>query len=267
MTTPTHDEARATAERIAAAQIKVNYSAASNLAEYLPATRQDDLLTALTMAVLAGAAAEKDANATPPATGAPGDIYVHDSVDEDTPEYAIFGADTRGIVDEEHGGVVLYVHKGFADRALRGWTAMRADSILHRAATAIYQIDSGLRDEMRHFDADEMNLLGEALGIGAPTQAQTFDGETLDRLGLRHDPRGMWRILGTGWRIYEAHAPYFWGYSHDEDGKEYGEVETLSHALNAILEAEKDGDGDNIGHAQITIPAIQRVIDVWASQR
>lgn len=37
--------------------------------------------------------------------------YFHDSISEDTPEFAAFGPDTWGLVDEEQGGVIAYFHK------------------------------------------------------------------------------------------------------------------------------------------------------------
>lgn len=43
---------REKAERIAAEQITINYSAAERLAQYLPESRQEDLRTALSMAAL-----------------------------------------------------------------------------------------------------------------------------------------------------------------------------------------------------------------------
>lgn len=100
-------------------------------------------------------------------------------------------------------------------------------------------------------------------GLSIPG-ATPFDGALLDTLGLRRE-RGLWRIPGTGWRIYDATAarrgdPFVWGYDHDEDGKEYGEVHSLSHALAGILWAEEEGLGDNKGYAQITVPTIKRLI-------
>lgn len=40
--------------------------------------------------------------------------YFHDSIYEDTPEYAVFGPDTWGLVDEGQGGVIAYFHKNNA---------------------------------------------------------------------------------------------------------------------------------------------------------
>ena len=40
--------------------------------------------------------------------------WIHDSIHEDTPENAVFGADTWGLVDEEQGGVIAYFHKSNA---------------------------------------------------------------------------------------------------------------------------------------------------------
>jgi len=40
--------------------------------------------------------------------------WIHDSIHEDTPEYAVFGPDTWGLVDEEQGGVIAYFHRNNA---------------------------------------------------------------------------------------------------------------------------------------------------------
>lgn len=54
-------------------------------------------------------------------------IYITDTVAEDTPEWAVFGADTRGIVDENQGGVVAYVHAANAEAMRDAWAAHEED--------------------------------------------------------------------------------------------------------------------------------------------
>ncbi len=76
-----------------------------------------------------------------------------------------------------------------------------------------------------------------------------FDRALLDSLGpflYSHDGE-VWRVPGTGWRISDGVSlspgfPYY--YSHDEDGRDYGTVETLADALSAILAANERGEGD-----------------------
>jgi hypothetical protein len=76
-----------------------------------------------------------------------------------------------------------------------------------------------------------------------------FDAALLDSITPMHSLDGeMWRIPGTGWRISDGDAlspgfPYY--YSHDEDGRDYGTVQTLTDALSAILAANKRGEGDH----------------------
>lgn len=41
--------------------------------------------------------------------------WIHDSIAEDTPEYAVYGPDTWGLVDELQGGVIAYFHRESAD--------------------------------------------------------------------------------------------------------------------------------------------------------
>lgn len=96
---------------------------------------------------------------------------------------------------------------------------------------------------------------------------EPFSADRLAEIGMKRDPQlDFWRIPGTGWRIYDAtHARpdsglYPWGYNHDEEGCGYGEVESLADALAAILYEEKTGNGDNLGYAGITIPAIEQRI-------
>lgn len=161
--------------------------------------------------------------------------------------------------------------------------------IILRAAEAMFQIDRALGTDMRHFDGPEMVLLRDALVATKPPitkppvptthintepsipGATPFNGNLLATLGLRQEPeKGYWRIPGTGWRIYDAtwtrdSAPYVWGYDHDEDGKDYGEVHSLTAALESILWAEEQGMGDNTGYAKITVPAIQRLISALAA--
>ena len=46
-------------------------------------------------------------------------FWVHDSLAEDTPDVPLpFGEATVGIVDEDEGGVILYVHEGNAIRII-----------------------------------------------------------------------------------------------------------------------------------------------------
>ncbi len=51
-------------------------------------------------------------------------FWVQDSVVEDTPDIPMpFGADTVGIVDEDEGGVILYLHKDSADAVIESLRA------------------------------------------------------------------------------------------------------------------------------------------------
>lgn len=96
---------------------------------------------------------------------------------------------------------------------------------------------------------------------------EPFSADRLTHIGMKHDTeRECWRIPGTGWRIYDAthtrldDGLYPWGYDHDEEGRGYGEVESLHEALVDIRYYEERGEGDNLGYAGITIPAIERCI-------
>lgn len=52
-------------------------------------------------------------------------FWVHDSVVEDTPDIPMpFGADTVGIVDDDEGGVILYLHKDSADGVIEALRRM-----------------------------------------------------------------------------------------------------------------------------------------------
>lgn len=52
-------------------------------------------------------------------------FWVHDSVVEDTPDIPMpFGADTVGIVDDDEGGVILYLHKESADGVIEALRRM-----------------------------------------------------------------------------------------------------------------------------------------------
>lgn len=84
-------------------------------------------------------------------------------------------------------------------------------------------------------------------------EKQAFSSAECERVGLAPE-ESHYRIPGTGWVIYDATdsrlgigsvaSPYVWGYEHDEDGKEYGEVETLARALSCIRWANDNGMGD-----------------------
>ncbi len=51
-------------------------------------------------------------------------FWIHDSVIEDQPDTGMpFGADTVGIVDENEGGVILYLHKDSADQVIESLRA------------------------------------------------------------------------------------------------------------------------------------------------
>jgi hypothetical protein len=79
--------------------------------------------------------------------------------------------------------------------------------------------------------------------------ATAFDAALLDSITPMHSHDGeVWRIPGTGWRISDGSTlspgfPYY--YSHDEDGRDYGTVETLADALSAIHAANNRGEGDH----------------------
>jgi hypothetical protein len=73
---------------------------------------------------------------------------------------------------------------------------------------------------------------------------QPFSREAAEQAGLVLDTKLTSRFRKTtvyriptlpGWRIYDAHRDdYPWGYDHDEDGYDYGEVETLMRAIRSI---------------------------------
>jgi hypothetical protein len=55
-------------------------------------------------------------------------VWIHDSIMFDTPEYAVFGEDTYGIVDEDQGGVIAYVHRDNAQDMRDAWVQYRKRS-------------------------------------------------------------------------------------------------------------------------------------------
>jgi hypothetical protein len=91
-----------------------------------------------------------------------------------------------------------------------------------------------------------------------------FDPKLCTIVGLKVEQGHLatgYRIPGTGWVLYDAtiSEPYVWGYEHDDEGKEYGNVESLESALRNILQAENAGMGDNAGYRQISVAAIERI--------
>lgn len=82
--------------------------------------------------------------------------------------------------------------------------------------------------------------------------SQPYEPALCERIGLTsHEFTGGeigWRIPGTGWRISDGRGPsgdaYLWYYSHDDDDRDYGTVESLDAALRCILAANHRGEGD-----------------------